>query len=44
VEEFDATPKPRPGAFFDDVYAEPPERLKRQREQFLAERAEGEEG
>jgi TPP-dependent pyruvate/acetoin dehydrogenase alpha subunit len=33
VEEFDATPKPAPGAFFDDVYADEPVRLRRQRKQ-----------
>ena len=44
VEEFDATPKPRHGAFFDDVYAQEPERLRRQRERFHADRAELEEG
>jgi pyruvate dehydrogenase E1 component alpha subunit len=44
VEEFDATPRPRPGAFFDDVYATEPVRLRRQREWFLVERVEREEG
>jgi pyruvate dehydrogenase E1 component alpha subunit len=41
VEEFDATPKPAPGAFFEDVYADEPQRLRRQRERFQRERAEG---
>ena len=44
VEEFDATPKPRHGAFFDDVYADEPQRLRRQRERFQADRAERREG
>jgi hypothetical protein len=41
VEEFDATPRPCPGAFFDDVYAGEPQRLRRQRERFLTDRGEG---
>jgi pyruvate dehydrogenase E1 component alpha subunit len=35
VEEFDATAKPPPGAFFADVYADEPPRLRRQRERYL---------
>lgn len=38
VEEFDATPRPRPDVFFDHVYAEDDERLRRQRAEFLADR------
>jgi pyruvate dehydrogenase E1 component alpha subunit len=38
VEEFDATPRPDPAALFDHVYAEDPERLRRQRAAFVAER------
>jgi pyruvate dehydrogenase E1 component alpha subunit len=44
VEEFDATPRPRLGAFFDDVYAQEPARLRRQRERFQADRDEREGG
>lgn len=41
VEEFDATPKPPAGAFFDDVYAADPVRLRRQREAYLNQRGDG---
>ncbi|MBA2528797.1 MAG: pyruvate dehydrogenase (acetyl-transferring) E1 component subunit alpha [Euzebyales bacterium] len=38
VEEFDATPRPEPVSLFDNVYADQPLRLARQRAAFLADR------
>ncbi|HUH06164.1 MAG TPA: pyruvate dehydrogenase (acetyl-transferring) E1 component subunit alpha [Egibacteraceae bacterium] len=38
VEEFDATPKPDPASLFDNVYAAEDPRLRRQREEFIADR------